>query len=465
MANGTVVAVLADDSTLRLSQWYSYGYEGEIVPGQRAEVSIPFLMSTVEGQVEKVYSNRRTTTEGFQFFSVDILIENTGALTAGTEAKAVIFTAGETAYPNDELGKLEYSRTKEIKTAVSGDLLFTDMVDDLPVQAGQILARLDDGDLTDEIEAAEKVVEDRLRDVEDAEKTVTDAKRSVEDAEKAVTEAERGVEDARKEITRAERTVEERRRGVTDAQRSVETAQRGVTDAKKGVTDAEKVVEDRLKDVDEARKKVDDALENLAKCNALSPIDGKVVGLDLTAGSDVTSGRAAMTISDMTSVIVNATVDERNMSYIKKGMTVDLDQWDNKTMGIVESISLSSTVNNGVATYPMVISADNSDGMLQINSNIRYSLVASQNDHCLIVPVQCVRTASTEDGESITVVYVGEEMPDNALENISVDEMVPEDFWPVEVEIGIQDSYNVEIRSGLTEGQTVFTQMQSDSMW
>ena len=139
----------------------------------------------------------------------------------------------------------------------------------------------------------------------------------------------------------------------------------------------------------------------------------------------------------------------------------ELTQFDTTAFGTVDSVSLSSTLNNGIATYPMTILADNSDETLQINSNIQYSLVASQNDNCLIVPVQCVHNVANESGESISVVYVaGEFPPDDALENVMDTEMIPEGFWPVEVETGIQDSYNVEIRSGVEEGMEVFTQMQ-----
>ena len=41
------------------------------------------------------------------------------------------------------------------------------------------------------------------------------------------------------------------------------------------------------------------------------------------------------------------------------------------------------------------------------------------------------------------------------------DEEIPEGFWPVPVEIGIQDNYNVEIKSGVEEGTEVFTQILS----
>jgi len=134
-------------------------------------------------------------------------------------------------------------------------------------------------------------------------------------------------------------------------------------------------------------------------------------------------------------------------------------------MGVVESVSLSSTINNGVATYPVVISADNFEESLQVNSYISYKLVASQNDNCLVLPIQSVRTVGLEDGSMATVVYVKGERPENAIEVPFVDEEIPEGFWPVPVEIGIQDNYNVEIKSGVEEGTEVFTQILSMNVW
>ena len=63
------------------------------------------------------------------------------------------------------------------------------------------------------------------------------------------------------------------------------------------------------------------------------------------------------------------------------------------------------------------------------------------------------------------MVYVQGDRPDSAVEVPYVEEAIPEGFWAVPVEIGIQDSYNVEIRSGLEQGDVVFTQMQSVSAY
>ena len=368
------VAVLADDTRLRLTQYYSYAYEGMIRVGQSMDVSVPTLMSAIPGTVEAVHMVSRITPEGTKLFSADILVENEGALTAEMAASATVTTAeGETIYPY-EPGKLEYYRTGDLKSTVNGTVLSSDLVDYLQVSAGQVLVRVDGEDSEAEIYSARQSLEEAQKDLETAEK-------------------------------------------------------------------------------------------NLANCSAVASIAGKVIGLTMKPGDEIAANTTVVTISDTSSLIVNATVDERNVSAVQVGTMVELDQWGTTAMGMVESVSLSSTINNGVATYPMVISVDNAEETLQVNSYINYSLTASENDNCLVLPLQAVRTVSTESGESLTVVYVKGDRPDNAVEGVMTDEMIPEGYWPVPVEIGISDTYNVEIKSGVEEHTEVFTQVQMSSSW
>ncbi len=368
------LAVLADDTRLRLTQYYSYAYEGMIYQGQSMDVSIPALMSSLPGTVEAVHMVSRITPEGTKLFSADILVENEGALTAEMAASATVTTAeGETIYPY-EPGKLEYYRTGDLKSTVNGTVLSSSLVDFLQVSAGQVLVRVDG-------------------------------------------------EDSEAEIYSAQQSL------------------------------------------DEARKELETAEKNLANCSAVASIAGKVIGLTMKPGDEIAANTSVVTISDTSSLIVSATVDERNVSAVQVGTMVELDQWGTMAMGMVESVSLSSTINNGVATYPMVISVDNAEETLQVNSYINYSLTASENDNCLILPLQAVRTVSTEEGESLTVVYIKGDKPQNAVEGVMTDEMIPEGFWPVEVEIGISDNYNVEIKSGVEQDTEVFTQVQISSSW
>ena len=371
---GGKVAKLVDDTRMRLEQYYSYAYAGELKAGQKVQVSIPALMTTVEGTVEAVHMVSRITPEGSKLFSAEIVVPNEGVLAKDMAATAIATVNGDTVYPY-EAGKLDYYRTSDLAINVEGTVISSSLMDYLAVSAGQVLVRIDG-----------------------------------ESSEAGIFSKEQELE---------------------EAQKSLETAQK-----------------------------------NLDLCNATAPISGQIIGLNIYAGQELAENTALVTVSDTSTVTVSATVDERNISYIKTGMPVNLDQWGTSAFGTVETVSLSSTVNNGVASYPITISADNTDGNLQVNSYVNYQIQASQNDNCLMVPIQAVRTVGLEDGSSTTVVYVqADSRPDNALELPYQDEEIPSGFYPVQVEIGIQDTYNVEIKSGVNDGDTVFTQMITDQAW
>ena len=82
-----------------------------------------------------------------------------------------------------------------------------------------------------------------------------------------------------------------------------------------------------------------------------------------------------------------------------------------------------------------------------------------------MLPIQAVRTVGLEDGSMATVVYVKGDKPENAVEVPFVDEQIPDGFWPVPVETGISDTYNVEIKSGVEADTEVFTQLQTSDVW
>ena len=365
-----VVAKLSDDTRLRLEQYYSYAYAGEIQTGQTMEVSVPALMTTLTGTVEAVHMVSRITPEGSKLFSVDVIVENEGSLTADMAASATATVNGETVYPY-EAGKLAYYRTGELKSTVDGTVISSSLVNYLQVSAGQVLVQIDG-------------------------------------------------EESESELF----TIQQ--------------------------------------DLDAAREELETAEKNLANCSAVAPIDGMVIGLTMQPGDEIAANTTVVSIQDTSSILVSATVDERNISYVKPGMPVDLNQWrGDPVFGTVESVSMASTVSNGVASYPMTIFVDNAEGNVQVNSYIDYTLTASQNDNCLVLPLQCVRTVSTDTGETLTVVYVSGQKPENAVENVMANEQIPEGYWAVPVEIGIQDNYNVEIKSGVEEGTEVFTQIQA----
>ena len=374
ISKGEKVATLVDDTKMRLTQYFSYAYAGEIKAGQTVTVSIPALMTTLSGTVESVHMVSRVTPEGSKLFEATVVVTNPGTLTADMEASASLTVGGEAVYPY-ESGKLAYNRSTDLCSTVNGTVVSANLLNYLSVSGGQVLVRIDGQDSENEIFSIEQSLE-------------------------------------------------------------------------------------------EARKTLEQAEKNLANCSAVAPIDGKVIGLSVTPGQELQANTTLVTISDVATVIIKAQVDERNISFIQPGMSVDLDQWGNTAYGTVDTVSLSSTITNGVATYPIVISADNSEGTLQVNSSINYKLVASQVDSCLVLPLQAVRTVTLDTGDMQTVVYVqADSAPENAIELPDTGEEIPAGFYPVPVEIGISDDYNVEIKSGVEEGTVVFTQMITSQVW
>lgn len=217
--------------------------------------------------------------------------------------------------------------------------------------------------------------------------------------------------------------------------------------------------------IEEAKAQLDKAQKNFDNCKAYAPIDGKVIGLAVYPEAAIAENSILCSIQDTTQIVINGTIDERNISYVKTGMPVELDQWGNMAFGYVDMVSWSSTFNNGVATYPVTIIADNFDGNIQVNSYINYRITASQSDNCLVVPLQSVRNTVLEDGTEASIVYVRDANPDLVVTLMYQDEEIPEGFSPVKVELGISDNANVEVLSGLNDGDEVFNQYISDSYW
>jgi len=56
---------------LYVPQYYSYAYQSELYAGQTVQVSVPALMATVEGTVEKVHMVKRVTSEGSELFPAE----------------------------------------------------------------------------------------------------------------------------------------------------------------------------------------------------------------------------------------------------------------------------------------------------------------------------------------------------------------------------------------------------------
>ena len=233
----------------------------------------------------------------------------------------------------------------------------------------------------------------------------------------------------------------------------------------------------KQKEIDDAMEKLTEAQKALNNFNAVAPIDGTVTTCTLAEGAEVKSGDTVIIISNTTTMLVNITVDDRNISFVKPGMTVDLTDWNgNVFTGTVSSINTGSAeAGQGMTSFPVTLTVDNYDGSLLEGVWLDYSFVASQSDDCIVVPMQSVKYVSDENGETASVVFIkADSKPENTVA-IDIPPTEPgatplypsesEGFYPVPVTTGLSDYYNVEIKDGLTGDEEVFVNYYVEQAW
>jgi multidrug efflux pump subunit AcrA (membrane-fusion protein) len=172
---GQVIATLVDDSKVKLTQYFSYAYAGEIKAGMYAAISIPATMSLLNARVDSVTMIERITPEGGKLFEVIIVANNPGTLTEGMLASGIVTaSSGELLYAYEN-GELEYIKQTPVKAEASGTAARVDMKNYLRVNYGQLLVKLDADDyseqlrrLNESVEAAQAIVDEREQDVEEA---------------------------------------------------------------------------------------------------------------------------------------------------------------------------------------------------------------------------------------------------------------------------------------------------------
>ena len=123
---------------------------------------------------------------------------------------------------------------------------------------------------------------------------------------------------------------------------------------------------------------------NLERTVIRSPVDGVVLTRTIEPGQTVAASLQApelFTIAeDLSQMKIELAVDEADIGQVKAGQGVSFtaDAFpDRQFRGVVDQVRLAATATNNVVTYPVVVSVDNSDGILlpglTVNAEIEVS--------------------------------------------------------------------------------------------
>ena len=180
---------------------------------------------------------------------------------------------------------------------------------------------------------------------------------------------------------------------------------------------------------------------NLGYTKIYAPMDGTVTAQKTLEGQTVVSSQSAteiMTISDLDTMTVEAEVAEADVNKLSVGMPVyftTLGMSNTKWRSTVRQIEPTPTTENDVVLYTVLIDIPNPQRKLMIDMTAQVFFLLGEAKDTLMVPVNAVKT--DKDGNS----YV----------------MVMRDGQPQKqaVEAGLKNRVDIQIKSGLNEGDKV----------
>ena len=144
------------------------------------------------------------------------------------------------------------------------------------------------------------------------------------------------------------------------------------------------------------------AQDALTDCNVLAPVDGTILTKKVEAGAGITSavhdvsgGTVLIQMADLSTVEVQALVDETDIGKVQPGMkvTITVDAYPNRPFqGTVLKIEPQSTVSQNVTMFPVLVNIPNPEGLLRPGMNAEVAVQIGQRQNVLAIPTAALRT-------------------------------------------------------------------------
>jgi HlyD family secretion protein len=234
---------------------------------------------------------------------------------------------------------------------------------------------------------------------------------------------------------------------------------------------------------------------NLDYATIYSPIDGVVLNRAIEEGQTVAASFNTPTlftiVNDLTQMEVQTSVDEADIGKVKQGQRVEftVDAYtDLKFEGTVSEVRLQPVTTNNVVTYVVILNAPNPDKKLMPGMTASATIFIDEKENTLIVSGKALRftpsqaymqkmfaingrTASAPGSSDVSasipagIPPAGMPMPGAFEKDGGKVVWVKNDqggIKPNPIKTGIDNGTNVEVVSGLKEGDEVIISMSGD---
>lgn len=221
-----------------------------------------------------------------------------------------------------------------------------------------------------------------------------------------------------------------------------------------GGSSAETSLENASLSLQNAQLSLQNAQDALDNYTITAPISGTVIEKNFKAGDTIdnnsltAAGGTLAVLYDMSTLTFEMKIDEKDINKIQAGqeVTITADAVEGVTFsGVVDTVNINGTTVSGQTNYPVTV-VINDPQDLKPGMNVSADIIVERAGTVLCVPVDAVNRGSDKP----TVQVAGEGALDEQGNVID-----PSKLETREVTLGRNDTDNIEITSGLKEGEVV----------
>jgi HlyD family secretion protein len=243
--------------------------------------------------------------------------------------------------------------------------------------------------------------------------------------------------------------------GVSDS--SVESARAQVVNAQVSVDKQPVQIQLLQIALSQAQLQLESAQRTLTQMTLVAPVSGTVTVVNIKT-NETTTGEAAVVLSDLSTLVVDINLDETDVVNVSVGQqaNVTLDAFSNTVItGTVTSIAPVAEVQSGVVLYPVTVRLEPTSVPARAGMTADVEVVTASQENVLIVPLRAIHSVN---GQSFVLRKIdgpaGTPSPQRPGVGASAIQ-VPPGFELVPVALGLTNDTDVEVTSGLSEGDVV----------
>lgn len=379
-----------------------------------------------------------------------------------------------------EIGKVKRTTIVE-KVSASGAVQPVVEVKISPEVPGEIIElTIEEGDSVSKGDFLLKIRPDNFESaVQRAEAILNQQKANLADSRAREARAKAGYTRSKLEFERQKKLYEQK--VISDA--DFELAEANATIAEQDFKSAQQNVEAASYSVQSSSASVKEARENLRLTRITAPMNGIVSKLDVELGETVVGtsqmqGTEMLRIADLSNMEVRVDVNENDIIRVSLGDTaiIDVDSYsymDKQFKGIVTQIANSANTKvsaDAVTEFEVRIKILNSSYQDLIKEKgMKYpfrpgmtasvDIITERKKDVLSVPLAAVTTRKVKDDDEEENKYKRDEENEESISDQEIEEVVfvikEMKAIKTKVKTGISDFDNIEILSGLSEGDEI----------